>query len=272
MDTTRPIIVGYDGSPDAELALAWGVRTAGLTGADLRVVVAAPDGRHHEEVASTDRTAAQARDGVPSTGAVLVEEGEPLPVLMKAAAEAGLVVVGSRGHNRLESQWLGSVSQHLAGHAPCPVAVVRPTGNPRAHQILVGLDGSEPSARALEFAAARARLTGETLVAVHAYQLPTFTEGGRIGALATDIDTTRIDTAEQTAAELVAGMTAAHPDVEVRSTAVVGRAGRVLSRLSDDASLVVVGSRGRTAVEELVLGSVSQETLYRAECPVVVVR
>ena len=47
---------------------------------------------------------------------------------------------------------------------------------------------------------------------------------------------------------------------------------RVLVRLSDDASLVVVGSRGRTPVQELLLGSVSQETLHRAACPVVVVR
>jgi len=60
--------------------------------------------------------------------------------------------------------------------------------------------------------------------------------------------------------------------VRLRSTAVVGTAGRVLARLSDDASLVVVGSRGRTEWKELLLGSVSQEVLHRAECPVVVVR
>ncbi|MGO4257400.1 universal stress protein [Marmoricola sp. RAF53] len=276
MDMSGPIVIGYDASPDADLALTWGMQTAERIGAAVRVLVASPDGKRHGDEARAQQAASRARDAITrdeSTPAeVVVAHGEALPLLMAEAPTARFLVVGSRGHNRIEAQWLGSVSQHLAGHADCPVAVVRPTNNPRSRQVLVGVDGSASSERALAYAVRRASRTGEEVVAVHAYQLPNFTEGGRTGARSADIDTTLIDDAERVAAELVAGVKADNPEVDLRSTAVVGRPGRVLARLSDDACLVVVGSRGRNAVQELVLGSVSQEVLYRAECPVVVVR
>lgn len=273
------IVVGYDGSPDAQLALTWALETAVMTRAPLRVVVAlstepVPEGLVEHEVAFTHRVAARAGDEAKAYDAdvsVEVEHGWALQVLMREAESAGLLVVGSRGHNRFESHWLGSVSQHLAGHSHAPTAVIRPQHAAAATEILVGVDGSPPSIRALEYAAARAELTGESVLAVHAY--PTVDiGGGGIGALALDLDTTDIDSAERVAAEIVAGVAVDHPDVSLRSTAVMGRAGRVLGRLSEDAAMVVVGSRGRTPVKELLLGSVSQETLHRAVCPVVVVR
>jgi nucleotide-binding universal stress UspA family protein len=279
--TNTPIVVGYDGSRDAGHALAWALGTAALTQAPLEVVVAAMPTEHlpaalaEHEVAFALRTSVAARDRVEQTpevdATVVVEHGWALPVLMHAAEDADLLVVGSRGHNRLEKHWLGSVSQHLAGHARCPVAVVRPPRKLGAEEILVGVDGSPSSVRALEYAVSRAELTGESVLAVHAF--PSLSHGaGGIGALAIDIDTTEVDEAERLAAELVAGAAVDHPDVAIRSTASMGRAAKVLARLSEDASLVVVGSRGRTPVQELLLGSVSQETLHRAVCPVVVVR
>ena len=282
MDATTPIVVGYDGSPDSEHALTWATSTAARTGSALRVVVAAapvdllPDPLREHEEAFAARVAAAAREVVDAVAdvdaSVVVEHGWALPVLMTAASRAGTLVVGSRGHNRFENHWLGSVSHHLAGHADCAVAVVRPAHSPDAREILVGVDGSASSNRALEYAAARAELTGESVLAVHAYPTLDIGGGGGIGALALDLDTSAVDEAERLAAELVAGVAVDHPDVDLRSTAVMGRAARVLVRLSGDASLVAVGSRGRTPVQELLLGSVSQETLHRAACPVVVVR
>jgi len=274
------VVIAYDGSPDADLALEWGLQSAALLLADVRIVVAAmtagrlpPQVREYEE-AFAQRAAANARDASKGYSAgeceVSIEHGWTLPVLMRAASGARLVVTGSRGHNRLESHWLGSVSQHLAGHADCSVAVVRPTRRPRSRQILVGVDGSPPSVRALDFAARRAERTGECILAVHAYQVSTFSGG--LGALPSDLQVAASESALRLSAELVAGIAIDHPDVILRSAAVAGGAARVLARLSDDSSLVVIGSRGRTPVQELLLGSVSQETLFRAECPVVVVR
>lgn len=277
------VVIAYDGSADADLALEWGLHTAELTHRDVRVVVVAQTAdtqpvqvRDYEEH-RVHSAAAAARDAVKTArdieAEVVVERGWTVPTLLRAAEDAGLLVAGSRGHNALETRWPGSVSQHLAGHAGCPVAVVRPAHNPRSHQILVGVDGSPASESALRYAADRAALTGESVLAVHAYQLPMFSGTATgLAVLPIDVDTEIVDDAERLAAELVAGMAEDHPGVALRSTAVIGRAGRVLARLSDEASLVVVGSRGRTPWQELLLGSVSQEVLHRAECPVIVVR
>jgi nucleotide-binding universal stress UspA family protein len=62
------------------------------------------------------------------TVAFLVWEGEPGPAIIEAAESerADLIVVGTRGRNRVERWVLGSVSDHVVRHAPCPVLIVRP--------------------------------------------------------------------------------------------------------------------------------------------------
>ena len=52
-------------------------------------------------------------------------EGDPARVLLEAAHDADVLVAGSRGHSGVASLLLGSVSQHCAHHAPCPVVIVR---------------------------------------------------------------------------------------------------------------------------------------------------
>lgn len=282
MNTIKPpIVVAFDGSDDSTRALHWAIEVAERAQLSIRAVVVAMDPgtgvpvlrEYEQEFAAS--AASMARDlikhGHDVEGTVVVQHGLTVPALLEEAQDCALMVVGSRGHGVAVNHLLGSVSQHLAGHAPCPVAVIRPAHNIRAHKILVGIDGSDPSRRALEYACERAAVTGEEVVAVHAYQLPAFS-AVPLAILPQDIDTTLIDSADRLAAELVAGIAGDYPDVSVRSTAVIGRPARVLARLSDDASLVVVGSRGRHAFAELLLGSVAQEVLHRAACSVVVVR
>lgn len=275
------ILVAYDGSPDADVGLEWAVDTARLTGARMKVVVAAdppsrlPVAFREQARRWTHAVTTSARSTTGDAGVsteVLLEYGDALPVLLRACEGASLVVVGSRGHSLWDAPWVGSVSHHLLGRTRCPVAVVRRPHNPASPRIVVGVDGSPASVRALAAAAQRASLTGEEVLAVHAYQHFSLAAGGRIGAQSTDIGTEVEDAAERLAAELVAGIAIDFPDVALRSVAVLGRAARVLANLADDASLVVVGSRGRTPVQELVLGSVSAEVLHKVECPILVVR
>jgi nucleotide-binding universal stress UspA family protein len=61
-----------------------------------------------------------------------VIEGSAADVLIRAATENDLLVVGSRGHGGFASLLLGSVSQQCAHHAPCPVVIVRAGGRPAA--------------------------------------------------------------------------------------------------------------------------------------------
>ncbi|MGJ0558342.1 universal stress protein [Methylocystis sp.] len=279
--TSRPIVVAFDGSQDATRALHWAVDLAQKRDQPLRVAVVAldPDSvapglREYEEDFAASAQAV-ARDIVKharlTSSEVEIHHGWILPVLREQCEDADLMVVGSHGHGLLESQWLGSVSQHLAGHAPCAVAVVRKAHHPWSHQVLVGVDGSAASRRALRFACEHAALTGQRVLAAYAYRYPRISTAG-LAVLPEDLDVSAIDAAEATAAGFVAEVAAEFPGVELRSTAVIGRPGRVLARLSDDSSLVVVGSRGHTTFEQLLLGSVAQETLHRAECPVVVIR
>jgi nucleotide-binding universal stress UspA family protein len=275
------VLVAYDGSPDADVGLEWAIDTARLTGARMKVVVAAdppsrlPMAFREQARRWTHAVTSSARSTTGDAGVsaeVLLEYGDALPVLLRACEGASLVVVGSRGHSLWDAPWIGSVSQHLAGRAASPVVVVRRMHNPAARRIVVGVDGSPSSVRALGAAAQRASLTTEEVLAVHAYQHLSLAAGGRIGVQAIDLSTEVEDAAERLAAELVAGIAIDYPDVKLRSVAVIGRPARVLAHLADDASLVVIGSRGRTPLQELVLGSVSAEVLHKAECPVMVVR
>ncbi len=138
------IVVGVDGSAPALAALRWADDEARRRQATLAVVVAwqpqvllnpypygpvpMPDDREIEAAARTVAERAVEEAGVvgdPEHDVVIeVVEGPPVPSLLAAAAGADLLVVGSRGHGAFTGMLLGSVSQHCAGHAPCPVVVV----------------------------------------------------------------------------------------------------------------------------------------------------
>lgn len=137
------IVVGVDGSAAAAAALRWALAEARLRGAELRVVHAwhlplLPGGETSaadpEYVLLRRRDAedllAQALADLGSESeAVAVEtvavEGRAASALVREAADADLLVVGSRGRGGFAELLLGSVSHECAQHAPCPVAIVR---------------------------------------------------------------------------------------------------------------------------------------------------
>lgn len=276
---TGRIVVAYDGSPDAQTGLTWAVRTAIVTGQPVVAVVAmAQDdlmpqhsllwGERLEEArVSADRILGEA---LVSDAAVELRAGPAVPVLLEEADSAALLVVGSRGHGQVAGALAGSVSQHLARHAPCPVVVARPVAHPGARRIVVGIDGSGGSDAAVDFACARAELTGDDVVLVHGWR-----DGSATGTTRREIPEKfmeRLAEEQRLLAEAVAGVQADHPDLRLESEAIPVVAWRALSDASAFASLVVVGSRGRGAFAGMLLGSVSQLVVQHAECPVAVVR
>jgi nucleotide-binding universal stress UspA family protein len=278
-NTEGRIVVAYDGSPDAQTGLTWAIRTALLTEQPVTAVIATaaddlmPErsllwGDHLEEVrASAERVLGEA---LLTDASVELRAGPAVPVLLEAAGGASLLVAGSRGHGQVAGLVAGSVSQHLARHAPCPVVVARPVAHPAASRIVVGVDGSGGSDAALEFACGRAELTGEDVVVVHGWR-----DGRATGTTRRDIPDQfmqRIAEEERLLAESVAGVQADHPDVHLEPEAIPVVAWRALADASAAASLVVVGSRGRGAFSGMLLGSVSQQVLQHAQCPVAVVR
>lgn len=273
------VLVGYDGSADSELALSWADEMARRTQHPIRVLISEVDPTQVLEVTSDWHAArmaqldGDARDRLKESTApgvsVEVVPNPPTRALIDASRESWLLVVGARGHSLLSGILLGSVSQHLARHAACPVVVVRQPHDPQP-RVVVGVDGSEGSDAALEFAAAQADRTDSTLVVI--YSWPSLSRGAVIGPPFERRHREEIEAGERVVAEAVAGLSERYPDLEVVTEAIPVPASRCLADASYSASLVVVGSRGRGAFAGMLLGSVSQHVLHLAQCPVAVVR
>ncbi|WP_012182081.1 universal stress protein [Salinispora arenicola] len=283
-----PVVVGVDGSAAALDAVRVAVREAEyrqrplrvvhafiwpLTGAPLTPVPGAPvtAGLRNQAEQYVTEAVEQARKIAPDlriTGVVV--DGAPTPVLVEEARGAVLTVLGHRGLGGFAGLLLGSVTVQVAARAQSPVMVVR--GEARADgPVVVGVDGSELSTKAVAFAFEEADRRDASLVAVHAWLFPTPVGPGDILPLVYDLDAAEGEE-ERTLAESIAGFADRYPQVPVRHRVVRGSPGRVLVEASKRAQLVVVGAHGRGAFGGLLLGSVSHAVLHHGHSPLVIVR
>lgn len=279
--TGRPVVAGTDGSEESLLAVEWAGREAALHHVPLLVVsVLAPPpwtalpglGEDVTEVAHKrlERALGAAADRAAGVAPGLkiktdVVPGRPARALAALAAEASLLVVGSRGAGGFAAMILGSVSRYCATHAPCPVVVVREETMAVHREIVVGvrdLDPPGPSA-ALDFAFAEAALRKSRLAAVHAWYWS-------VPASRLDAPDVPAGTADRLAAVL-AGYQAAYPDVEVRHDVVNAHPGRVLAGASARADLVVLGRHPDPHAEGHGVSSATHAVLTHAHGPVAVV-
>jgi nucleotide-binding universal stress UspA family protein len=286
MDPTE-IVVGTDGSPASHAAVGWAAGEALRRGAPLHVVCAygwdwagarlgpADELRRlaeREVEATVAEAVEQARRAAPAArvrGSAAV--GEPVPVLLRAAEHAALLVVGSRGRGGFASLLLGSVSQRAATHANCPVTVVRGRHDAADGPVVVGVDGSAGATAALGTAFAAAAVRGAGIAAIRAYPPPSPPWG--VAAPPPLHDPGEREAEEHAAlAGSLARWREKYPDVAVEELVVRGSAARVLVGVSHTAQLVVVGSRGRGSLAGTLLGSVGLQLLHHADCPVVVGR
>jgi nucleotide-binding universal stress UspA family protein len=145
------IVVGVDGSPASQQALAWAIGQAELTGAAVEAVIAwhnplvvggmpvgpvavlqeSDFGKFAATTLSqtiSDIVGANVRVSVTP----VVQEGNAAQVLIDAADGADLLVLGSRGYGGFVEALLGSVSQHCVHHARCPVVIIRGEHQPGA--------------------------------------------------------------------------------------------------------------------------------------------
>jgi len=138
----KTIVVGVDGSAGSRKALRWAAAEAADHGADLVVVnvwehtLLPPAGSvsvsEHYVPDPSQRTADDLlqviKDELGDQPPILVQphvkQGRPAKVLIDESASAELLVVGERGHGWFAGLVLGSVSQHVAAYAKCPVTVV----------------------------------------------------------------------------------------------------------------------------------------------------
>lgn len=284
-DVRHGIVVGVDGSPSSDAAVAWAAHDAVLRGVGLTLVHALPgaaspvwldvalpqdywdyqDQRGQEILDAARGVAVKAIAGHQEPRIIAkAVPGHAVATLIEYSRNADLVVVGSRGLSKWGRRLLGSVSSSIAAHAHGAVAVI-PEGEPPSGPVVVGVDGSRASEFATEIAFDEASRRGVELVVVH-----TWTD---LNFEFPDVKWEDLSAeAERALAEQLAGWCERYPDVVVRRVVMPDKPARQLLAQAETAQLVVVGNRGRGGFTGLLLGSVSSAVVHSAAAPVIVAR
>lgn len=281
------VIVGYNGSDSAAEAVTWAAHEAVARKVPLRVVSCfeLPVGVAEASLGWGVRTAydavrESATAGVEAITAKLsadfpdlaftcdVPPGPAATALLVGATDADLVVVGSSGHEGAVAFWLGTTPRQLIRHSPCPVVVIRgPASRGAPDRIVVGVDGTDSSDRAVEWAADEADRHRVDLVLVHGWS---YLYGGNSSESIRAREITQIDadtalvravvSARQRCGSTVTGMLVENtgPSAIVESV--------------QDGDLLVVGSRGHGGLKARLFGSTVNSVLETCAVPVVVVR
>ena len=283
-----PVIIGFDGSEHAHDALVLGQRLADVVGAPLLVAslyhrdpmydaltYGDVERELHAAAEAQLREAEKALDGRPIAEYVAMAATSTPRGLHALAAERGaqLVVVGSTHRGAVGRVTPGSVAQRLLNGAPCPVAVAPAglaAGDVKMATIAVAFDGSEESRHALRAAIALARYAGARidLVGVVEPLRPTL---GASYAMTTGNRVFEDDLRVALDRKLAEAMERVPAEHRGSRDIFVGDAAKMLAARSEDADLLVCGSRGYGLVRQVLLGGVSGKLVHHAQCPLLVV-
>ncbi|RKS71032.1 nucleotide-binding universal stress UspA family protein [Actinomadura pelletieri DSM 43383] len=278
---SEPIVVGVDGSEQANRALDWAAADAVLRDRPLHIVHAVeswpykapifvppetPEYLNHvgRRILATARESVQERwpDLVTTTALVTNEAPQALREQSEKAFE---LVLGSRGRGGFASLLLGSVSLRMAGRSPVPVVIVRGDATDRG-EVVVGIDLLGDAEAVLDHAFDAANVHGARLRVVHAWQtFATLVEAG----YAFDYGQIELGMRNQVVAAYEP-LRAEYPRVEVVDEVVMGHPVTALSNASRNARLLVVGAHDRRWNVPR-LGSVGHGVIHHSECPVAVV-
>lgn len=284
------VVVGIDGSDTALGAAQWAAEMAVRRGLSLTLLHATPTIDWHFAYADGP---ADLADGTEGDGSLTAAEaavhskhpdlairaaavrGAVAGALADAAQTARLLVVGS---GAADHRALGGHAVRIVHRAHCPVVIWRPavakrTGKPLP--VVVGVDESEASARALAEAFAIAASLHAPLTVAHMWEIDAAVGMGDLGGQG-NMDWSLLQVLEtqqrQRMDELVAPLARKYRNAHITKVFQDAGPAKGLTDLSREAQLVVVGSHGRGRIADAILGSVSQNLIHHAECPVLVVR
>lgn len=286
--STRPIVVGVDGSAVSKVAVDWAARNAAMRQVPLKLVnvlnppavMAFPEvpmpagyvqwqeGEGRKVLDAALATAKEAAGDLEISTEIVA--GPSVPTLVEESKDAQLIVLGCRGRGALARSLLGSVSSGLVHHALCPVAIIHDEDplmpHPSQASVVVGVDGSPASEKAVRIAFEEASFRGVDLVAVHAWS-----DTGVFEFPGVDWSTQQ-GLAEEVLGERLSGWQERYPDVLVRRVVVADRPAHQLLEQAKGAQLLVVGSHGRGGFAGMLLGSVGTSIAHAARMPVIIAR
>jgi nucleotide-binding universal stress UspA family protein len=274
------ILVCTDGSPDSEGAITAALHLAKTTGSTVFLLevlfylagyeLQSPDALApplvNLELMQIQETAA--RERLENWRAEAAKEGVTLEPRIRTGSsayegileEAGeiqpdLIIMGRHGYTGLTRLLMGSVTARVIGHRPCHV-LVAPQGVPLSFErLLIASDGSPYSEAAWEEALSLARTMGSALIGV------------AVAASDRDIPSVTGVVRNLEAAAAAQGIT-------LETMIPMGRPEEGIVKAAEfrQASLIIVGSHGRTGLKRLLMGSVAERVIGHAKCPVLVVK
>ncbi|MGW6530374.1 universal stress protein [Streptomyces venezuelae] len=296
----RTITVGLDGSPESRAAAEWAAREAALRDLPVRLLhvwqpvpepmAQAPLLGAETHQHWTERVPREAAKGLMSRhpGVEVTTEqraGTPAEVLLDAARDAEIMVLGSRALSGLAGFLTGSVGQSVVAGAEVPVILVRageqaadehvkdsagiPSADTAFRPVVLGLDTSSPDEAVLTFAFEEARHRRAILTVLWVWKLPPSYVHSVAAGFDPREELTRVQAEVLT--EVLLPWRKKYPDVEVSEMSRIGSPAGHLIDAARDASLVVVGRRVRRSRFGVHIGSVAHAVLHHATSPVAVV-
>lgn len=189
---------------------------------------------------------------------------DPRDALLEEASNADLLIVGASSSGTAKRWLFGSVPRTAARRSSCPVIVVRGRDQQPPRRIVVGVDSSNASAAALNWAVDEADRHDAELIVVHAWQ-----RAGGVGRSMRRDDLDRADA--QCMVDLAVRQAEKRINRSLRGQLIEGEATAVLLAASETADLLAVGSRGRSGFKTMLFGSAALFVAEHAPCPVAVI-
>ena len=266
------IVLGYDGSPASVSALSWVAGRASREIANVGLVNVV--GRSATDRASALDQLAHAeeflREHVPGIGVELhrLEGGVP-EALTDIADDTDLLVVGINPGHPIRTAMAGAIPLRLSTTAQVPVVMVPAGWVDLGEPVTIGISDDDSSSAALAFAAAEAHSTRTAIRLVHAWLMPAPSFSGATALMLTPERAMAEHRA--TLDDAVGWVMDRYPTLELKTELVRDSQSAALLRYGPRSSMLVMGTHHRGVLAGSLLGSVVQEVLWRAECPVAVV-
>ncbi len=296
-----PVLVGIDGSANAETAMWWAVDIAVATNRPLRLLtcyslpvmvglgaaagymgpmltseeIREIDAANRKMLEDLKAKVVAAQPGL--SVELFIDQGSPATAVLKASEDAAMIVMGTRGVGSTHALVLGSVSYAVAHRAKCPVILVPESAERAAGgRIVVGVDGSKNSTQAAIWGLHFAEALKRPVELVAAWQYPYAAMSPEIGmVMGPDIEELRV-AMKRDARKLVDQVRMhlsvdEHSHVSITTDTVEGSATEALIDHSRTNDILIVGSRSRSLLAAALLGGTTLALAHRSKCPVAIV-